>query len=102
MNHNKSIQIPKPRQYFNSLAEEVKYVINYILGPTFTSCKTPRGSKIVELYYDHPDREKLLGYYEIDYGWYVRGLSFQHDRTWVGGEIIDNRFLVNCTKHYKS
>lgn len=102
MNHDESKQIPKPKCNFNSLAEEVKYVVSYILGSTFTSCKTPRGSKIVELYCDHPDREKLLGYYYIDYGSYIRGLSFQHDRTWVGGEIMDNCFLVNCTKHYKS
>ena len=95
-------QIPKPKRNFNSLADEVKYAVNYILGPTFTSCKTPRGSKIVELYCDHPNRERLLGYYYIDYGSYTRGLSFQHDRTWVGGEIMDNCFLVNCTKHYKS
>ena len=95
-------QIPKPKSNFYCLADEVKYAVNYILGPTFTSCKTPRGSKIVEMYCDHPDREKLLGYYEIDYGWVVRGMSFQYDRTWVGGKIVDNRFLVNCTKHYKS
>ena len=95
-------QIPKPKSNFNSLADEVKYAVNYILGPTLTSCKTQRGSKIVELYCDHPDRKKLLGYYEIDYGWYVRGMSFQHDRTWVGGEIVDNCFLVNCTRCYKS
>lgn len=102
MNHDRSNQIPKPKCNFISLAEEVKYAVNYILGPTFTSCKTPRGSKIVELYCNHPDREKLLGYYYIDYGSYIRGLSFQYGRTWACGEIMDNYFLVNCTKRHKS